>query len=234
MKTRFLYDSRIVYISEDGSSVLRRTRTNNADLGGETEWYHQWFDGMWTDNYELIKNGISQDYVSIESTLYDINSYDDLFKEYPYIYYLQPIEYSDFSSSVYGELVTFEYHDKLLIYSAISKKLLYEITIPYENKTEDGKVKNIILDKILDSRYLLLNVSISSTDNIFDTNFCRYRYDLKTGEMTFLAQYSSSEYLISPDGKYLAYTSPMGYDYDLDWDKNNLNAMKPGLYIRNL
>ncbi|MBE6651599.1 MAG: hypothetical protein E7613_09865 [Ruminococcaceae bacterium] len=235
----FLYDSRIVDISEDGSEVLRRTRTNNSKEGGD--WYSQLMNGMWTDNYELLNDGVSQDYVVLESSMYDINSYKEVLYAkdgYPYKIYMEPSEYTEFWSQDYGELVTLQKDDKLLIYSVDTQKMLYEISLPYNIKTADGRVNSFdaYSCEIVDSRYLILEFnSYSKEAYYYDANFSLYRYDLESGEMLFLAQYASAyDYAISPDGKYIAYTSPMGYDYDLDWNANNLSAMKPGFYIRNL
>lgn len=235
----FLYDSRIVDISEDGSEVLRRTRTNNSKEVGD--WYSQLMNGMWTDNYELLKDGVSQDYVALESTMYDINSYEDVLYAkdgYPYKIYMEPSEYTDFWSRDQGDFVTLQKDDKLLIYSVDTQKMLYEISLPYNVKTADGRVNSVetYSYKITDSRCLFLEFwSYPEEEQYYDANFSLYRYDLETDEMLFLAQFASTyRYLVSPDGKYIAYTSPMGYDYDLNWEKNNLKAMKPGFYIKNL
>lgn len=236
----FLYDSRVVAISDDGSEVVRRTRTNNSPLGGETDWYSQWNSGMWTDNYELIKEGTSESYVSIPATLYDYNSFESVLSAidreesgYDYKYYQKPTEYSDFWLHKYDDLVVLISKEKLLIYSADTKRMIYEIALPYE--VENGKVRSIDLECIQASRYLILVVSYASEDSYYDTTFSYYRYDIETDEMLFLAQYVAAySYCFSPDGKYIAYTSPLGYDYDLDLSKNNLEAMKPGFYIKNI
>ena len=111
------------------------------------------------------------------------------------------------------------------VYSVQDMKLLYEITFG-----DDDWLRSVTVSQVIQDRYLLLKVSQGREDPFtwFD---CAYVYDLQTGTMTYLEDHAYYPSL-SPDGKYLAYTDPVGEE--MGFQNGQTIPMEKGFYIKNL
>lgn len=239
----FIYDSRITHISEDGSEVIRRIHTDENTKLEEDSWYGNMIDGSWKANYEWLNNGVVQKIVTTTSSFYDLEC-EEIEADYSSLPdYVPPLEYYRFWRNLYDGCVTYESRGKVIIYSSDSKKLLWEITLPYEEtdlSDTEFRISSMELRDFVDHRYLILEMTsyVKSKENDWyfrDYVYGTYSYDLLTGEYILLAPYCSGySIIISPDRKYVAYDSLQGEPNDIDYEENNLIAMKPGFYIRNI
>ena len=237
MNSKFIrnvfYDSKIIDISENVDQVVRES-------------YEVKDESKYQIKYVTYNDFIGiKDTIDIASGNIDTKTKDSLDTYYPEAYsgaegrkyYQFPFGYMNYD--VYGDEIVASTKGRICIYDKNTKKMKFDIILPYTEVESNGNELGsfgIILKDYIDGRYLILSVEKwgkMHEDDVYNSIFVSYMYDLQTGEFTELARYPA-EFSISPDRKYVAYTSPMGWDYGGDVVNNNLEAMHNGYYIRNI
>ena len=118
--------------------------------------------------------------------------------------------------------------------SSLLEKATYsrEVYNTLEFIDQNGTSIHSLLDAVLDNKYIIFEGI--NPENRFQALFS---YNIETKESEVLATFVYN-YSISPDGKYLAYSSPVGESADIadisHHFGSNVLSMKKGFYVKNL
>ncbi len=224
---KLVNESRIIYISTDGKTVGNFYINKGSDYSDTNP--------VWSSYYELHTEGApSTLYYSPVCYNYDDGNYIAYYTN-AYIHpEFHPYEYNTFPQRydlhVNTNTVIYYGSDTINIYSLDQNKLIYRIDFDFEL---DPIGKNYGMVQLLDERYLIM---IIYNDYLVEEGGpCHniYLFNLETEEMTRINNYSYNP-LISPDGKYLMYTSAPFSTTEVNSPINWNYKMKYGFYIKNM
>lgn len=230
-----LFKSRVMYISEDAETVgnlsLLYSETNHGKKADDLLF------ADWDSKYDIITHGktVSTDYtVAVD--------YQALYSGFGYKYYFldKEIYVSDvtgeqtYVDELDGYIVDETWDDSSLTYHIYSKDtdvLKYRVTLPKKAVVNGVETEvSYYLQNITDDGGLLLEIfSYRDEDG---GRYCAALYDTAKGSLSVLENYAYQPRL-SPDGKYLLYTSPT-YAFDPYSGTNGLFDMWTGFYVKNL
>ncbi len=239
MKSRFyeerMLESKVVYISEeadvlgkavliDGDGWSYEKIPTEDDINYPSDYDEAFFERKWKARYDLTdrEGNVINSLYNDEADMTFFNNYG--FKEVP-------SHETRYSYTINGRY-KYTKEESETNYKKFTYKLFPLINrIDNEEQTEmkltiESDVEWILTDYVED-KYLLF--SLYDTNNLFQKGRPLYLYDLMTSQL-HLIEYYACHATISPDGKYIAYTSIL-YDErgSLEW-----NNMKIGFYIKNL
>lgn len=236
---RFFYESRIVFISEDGNRFLNLSILDGGKSeSGEQIWGRQL--DIYSSNdliFSILNEGCDE---SGGNKIYDVSLSHVLFDLQGFICVLENLNdesiinyYDNIESSIdFGyeqvlripnntnNILTYDREkEELRIYSLNDMRLAYIVKIS----------ENVQINQLLNGVDLLITFNNYS-------EFCNYTYlfNLDNLEMRYLGNYMFNP-VISPDKKYITYTKTNGTgSHEFITDVNNLNEMENGFYIKNL
>ena len=127
------------------------------------------------------------------------------------------LRYSNYAYKIYDDYI----NGKSYVHSTLDNRLAYVIDIK-------GNI-GVCQITYMSDNYILFNTSKKDSKEF---EGCAYLYDIKNEMWTLLENYT--EYpVISPDGKYLAYTTWHYYDVEVS-EEDSKYSQTPGVYIKNL
>ncbi|MBE6651008.1 MAG: hypothetical protein E7613_06815 [Ruminococcaceae bacterium] len=216
-------ESKVIYISEDASTI-----GNYHIVEAET---HPNGNTIWNGILEIYQNGILTKTLTqnIDELGYGdyasggfLDVYNGAFAVAPIN---EPTELYDYRLKIHNdsETLLYEYHyyddydHVVMIYDKDS--LNYVVEFADEMSLFD-------INQFIDERYLVFTIYGKYTHNV-------YMLDLKTSEMTHLMNYCFNP-ILSPDMKYLAYTSYSMYHLGVNTHVKEDIDLPSGFYVKNL
>jgi len=241
---KYYYESRIIYISEDGERVANLSLLSD---GKEQTGYSLWKskidiyrrnEMIHSIKYPENERGAYRIDDRLSRTLFDlagVSYYNANTNIYAYENYADNIKYT-----VDGEyrnvleipnnsnkLLTAVWHENILyIHSLDDLHLDYVVNIPLYTPN-----KSYAINQFLNDKYLVISHGVTDEHSDIHNYYFTYLFNLETLEMNYLGNFMYNP-VLSPDFKYIIYTAnqePGGYN-----DVSNLKDMGVGFYIKNL
>lgn len=227
----FLFKSSVTDVSEDLSEI---ERTLFIDMQPDTQEY--FLEKEWEVRRDIIKN---DEVIKSQTQKHDFIEPKDFTdvsvitpKEYGYLLKKDVVDDSDFV--YYSTHLDEADFDELFlyVYSLDDYKMKYEFVLPWGKEIQRDEKNSVYSDVvgITDNRYVTLEYHVVIDDVLYQSV---YVLDMTNNIYTHIEDFAFNP-VMSPDGKYLAYTSPVLDQGGARQDITNLTSMERGFYVKDI